>query len=79
MTTATNSESFILEQVLDRPFSEKINAKSVFIKKIWPKRAPIAQKGAKKGPIPSKYVSMGIKLYLHSTRSKNMALEMLNC
>ena len=52
MTTATNSESFILEQVLDRPFSEKINAKSVFVKKIWPKRAPIAQKGAKKGPIP---------------------------
>ena len=79
MTTATNSESFILEQVLDRPFSEKINAKSVFVKKIWPNWAPIAQKGAKKGPIPPKYVSMGIKLYLHSTRSKNMALEMLNC
>ena len=48
MTTATNSESFILEQVLDRPFSEKINAKSVFVKKIWPNWAPIAQKGAKR-------------------------------
>ena len=47
MTTATNSESFILEQVLDRPFSEKINAKSVFVKKIWPFRAPVAKKGAK--------------------------------
>ena len=79
MTTTTNSESFILEQVLDRPFSERINAKSVFVKKIWPNRAPTAQKGAKKGPIPPKYVSMGIKLYLHSTKSKNMALEMLNC
>ena len=34
MTTVTNSESFILEQVLNRPFSEKINAESVFVKKI---------------------------------------------
>ena len=29
-----------------------MNAKSVFVKKIWPKWAPIAQKGAKKGQIP---------------------------
>ena len=29
-----------------------MNAKSVFVKKIWPKWAPIVQKGAKKWQIP---------------------------
>ena len=52
MTIFINSEWFTLEQVLNRPFPEKMNAKSVFVQKIWPKWAPIAQKGAKKSEIP---------------------------
>ena len=52
MTTFINSEWFTLEKVLNRSFPEKMNAKSVFVKEIWPKWAPIAQKVAKKGQIP---------------------------
>ena len=52
MTTFTYSECFILEYILDRPFPEKMNAKSVFVVEIWPKWTPIAQNVAKKGQIP---------------------------
>ena len=82
MTTFINSEWFILEQVLNRLFPEKMNAKSVFVQKIWPKWAPIAQKEPKKSQIPiysTKYINMDIKSYLHSTRSKNIPLEILIC